>query len=101
MKIMNLTPHAVNVGGITLPPSGSIARVSVTLAQAGEFSGIPLVRGTYGEVTGLPDQQDGVLLVVSAMVRAALPERKDLASPAMLVRDDKGNITGCEALEVS
>jgi len=42
-----------------------------------------------------------VLYVVSALVRAALPARKDLASPAKLTRDGKGNITGCEALEVS
>ena len=102
MPIINTTPHPINLPlGITIPPSGDLVRVSVQLNDAGNHDGIPLVRGTYGEVTGLPPQQDGVLYIVSALVRAALPLRTDLASPAKLVRDGDGNITGCEALEVS
>ncbi len=101
MAIINTTPHSINFPGLVIPPSGDVVRVSVSIADAGNHDGIPLVRGTYGEVTGLPPAQDGVLYVVSALVRAALPDRKDLASPAKLVRDEKGNITGCEALEVS
>ena len=99
--IINTTPHQINLPGLTIPPSGTVARVSVQLADAGTHDGVALVRGNYGEVTGLPPQEDGVLYVVSALVRAALPHRSDLASPAKLVRDEKGNITGCEALEVS
>jgi hypothetical protein len=99
--IINTTPHAINLPDRTIPPSGDIVRVSVKLADAGEFDGIPLVKGTYGEVTGLPPEKEGVMYIVSALVRAALPNRKDLASPAKLVRDDKGNITGCSALEIS
>jgi hypothetical protein len=75
--------------------------VAVSLAQAGEADREPLVRGTYGQVIDLPDQQEGVLLVVSALVRAALPGRRDLASPADLVRDTVGRVLGCRALEVS
>lgn len=101
MSIINTTPHPINLPGLTIPPSGDLVRVNVTLADAGTHDGVSLVRGTYGEVTGLPPQQDGVLYVVSALVRAALPDRKDLASPAKLTRDEKGNITGCQALEVS
>lgn len=99
--ITNLTPHAVTIGATTFPPSGHLARVSVSLADIGERDGIPLVTGKYGEVTGLPDESTGEFFIVSAMVRTALPDRKDLGSPAKLVRDEKGNITGCEALEVN
>ena len=99
--IINTTPHSINLPGLVIPPSGAVVRVAVTLAEAGTYDGVALVRGTYGEVTGLPPQQDGVVYVVSALVRAALPHRKDLSSPAKLTRDEKGNITGCEALEIN
>ena len=99
--IIKTTPHSINLPGMTIPPNGDIVRVSVALTDAGDFAGIPLVKGTYGEVTGLPPEKNGVLYIVSALVRAALPDRKDLASPAKLIRDEKGNITGCSALEIS
>lgn len=98
---VNLTPHPITIGGLIIPPSGTVARVSVAHDDAGTHEGIPLVRGTYGEVSGLPAPQAGVLCIVSALVRCALPHRTDLASPAKLVRDEQGRITGCEALEVN
>lgn len=101
MEIVNLTPHAISIGDRTISPSGTIARVSVSLSPAGDLDGIPLVHGTYGEVTGLPYSQKGVLLIVSALVRCALPNRKDLASPADLVRNDQGQIVGARALEIN
>ncbi len=80
--LKNLTPHTVNIvtdeETITLPPSGTVARVEMTRQQIGEvhhrrtwplmrtsYSGeakvgsvrtapIPLYRNTLGEVTGLP-----------------------------------------------
>ena len=101
MKIINLTPHAVNLPSGGVPPSGGVARVSVTLADVGEFAGVKLVTGQYGQVTGLPESQAGTLYIVSALVRVACPNRKDLGSPAGLVRDASGNITGCSSLEVN
>jgi len=100
-EIINLAPHEVNVGDIGIPASGTVARVSVQYNPIGEFDGIPLVEGSYGEVTDLPEQKEGVLLIVSTPVRIALPERSDLASPAELIRDDKGVIIGCNSLEVN
>jgi hypothetical protein len=106
-KLINLTPHAINLCS-TLPattiPSSGVARVSVTHSEFGKASfeggSVPLVCGNYGEVTGLPDPAPDTLYIVSAMVRAALPARMDLASPARLVRDDAGTVIGCEALEM-
>ncbi len=99
--IINLTPHVINIGERTFPASGQLARVAVINSPCGDFDGLPLVSGTYGSVTGLPPQEDGTLLLVSAMVRAALPGRKDLASPSGLVRDAAGVIVGASALEVN
>lgn len=106
MRIVNLTPHTVNIvtadgAPLTVAPSGQVARVSQSLRQVGQWDSIPLVQGTFGEVVGLPPQEDGVLLIVSALVRAALPARVDLASPAELVRDAEGRVIGCRALEVN
>ncbi|MDP7312716.1 MAG: hypothetical protein QF831_04710 [Candidatus Thalassarchaeaceae archaeon] len=53
-RIINLTPHEVNVGDISILASGTVARVSVQYNTIGEFEGIPLVEGSYGEVTDLP-----------------------------------------------
>ena len=101
MNIKNLTPHAISLPTGEIAPSGIVARVARTEREVGQHEGILLVAGTYGKVTDLPEQEEGVLLIVSALVRLALPERKDLASPARLVRDETGAITGCNALEVN
>jgi len=101
MKIMNLTPHEITVGSRVIPASGQVARVKVSLAPAGKFDEVPLVRGSYGQIVDLPDQQDDILLIVSALVRTACPDRHDLASPADLVRDQNGKIIGANAMEVN
>lgn len=106
VTVLNLTPHALNVHDLngsvtTFPPSGTVARCSSTTTQVGEANGFPLFSTTFGEVVGLPDPQDNVLLVVSALVRQAVPNRKDVASPGELVRDEAGNPVGCKGLTVN
>ena len=49
----------------------------------------------------IDDEQPDVLLIVSAMVRQALPDRKDLASPGDLVRDENGAVIGCGNLIIN
>ena len=100
-RFVNLTPHEVNVGELDLPTSGLVARVDVAHREVGHHAGVPLLVGSYGEVSNLPEPEDGVLYIVSAAVRTALPERNDLASPAHLVRDEEGRIIGCLAFEVN
>ena len=105
MTMINLTPHALNIvtahGTVTLAPSGTVARCSQTSTPAGEVGGIALSRTAFGAVTGLPEPVEGVILVVSALVRAALPTRTDLASPGELVRDAAGVVIGCKGLIVN
>lgn len=104
--IRNLTPHPVNlvVDGqtITLPPDGAPPRVSTTETPAGAVAvngtQVPIVQVGTGDLVGLPDQQPGVLLVVSRMVAEAAPHRRDLVIPHGLVRDDAGRVVGCSAL---
>jgi hypothetical protein len=116
VRLINLTPHTINlqVGGRTpafrLPPvvlpSEGLARVAVTAKHEGSLivtapsevagGGLSVFREEYGEVTGLPEPSHGTYYIVSAVVRAACPERKDLLSPGHLVRDGEGRVVGCE-----
>lgn len=104
MRIINLTPHAIGlaVGDevVTIPASGTVARVSVTVSPAGEietdYGRVPLVRLTYGDPVGLPEPEDGVVYVVSKVVADALPDRHDLVypdtSPESAIRNEAGQI---------
>ena len=102
MKMKNLTPHAITIflddGEVTIPASGAVARVSEVRTFSGTVCGITVDTVSYGKVTDLPEEEEGVALIVSAMVRAALPERKDLFSPGLLVRDSGGQPLGCRGL---
>jgi hypothetical protein len=100
-RFVNLTPHEVNIGNLDVPPSGTVARVEVAHQVVAHHAGVPLLVGDYGAISNLPVPQTGVLYIVSAAVRSALPHRLDLASPAHLVRDNEGRIIGCLALEIN
>ena len=105
MRLINLTPHEIKIVGTSgeplavLPPSGSVARVAVTREIVGDVGGVPVFRTAYGAVTGLPDEQPGMALVVSAIVRQAVPGRRDVFSPGELVRGVDGQPTGCRGLD--
>ena len=105
MTILNLTPHEVILCGIKIPASGSQARVAMTRQQTGtiDINGttVPVYRTLLGTVTGLPPVSDGVGYIVSAMVRSAAPERRDLYSPADLQRDAAGGVIGCNSLDAN
>jgi len=99
--VENLTPHEIVVildetHHVVFPPCGIVARVSQILSRTGTAAGgIPVFSRYFGEVENLPEREAGKLLIVSAMVKSAMPDRKDLLSPAELIRDDKGNVIGC------
>lgn len=104
-EIVNLTPHRLDFmtpdGVRVIEPSvprGSEPRVASTTEVVGRFEGIELTVTTFGEVENLPAPRDGVLLVVSGMVRSAVTYRDDLASPGSPVRDAEGRVIGAQGL---
>lgn len=104
--LRNFTPHEINLfddNGEPLfgMPSEGNARCEVVRILVGEDSGIKLYASQYGEVSGLPDPEEGTIYIVSLVVRAARPGRKDLASPAELVRDPAGKPMGCKGLDIN
>jgi hypothetical protein len=102
MKIVNLTPHPINIVGAdgtvvrTIPSSGT-ARCSTHRVQVGDVDGIPVNSAVFGNVSGLPDPADGTVYVVSAIVAQAVPNRADVLVPDDTVRDGAGQIVGCRA----
>ncbi len=111
MKIVNLTPHKLDiyVGStekITVEPSGIVVRCEerrelVGTLRAGDDD-IPVYYTVFGAVQDLPEPQDGVIYVVSALVLQALNgTRPDVFAPGKSVRDKSGNVIGCEGLSAS
>lgn len=108
MKVINLTPHAVNVlsaDGTTMleyPPSGDIARVAEIpgdMIFAGAFPFAARRGSQYGDVTGLPRRVKGTIYIVSGMVAAAVPNRLDVFCPGEAIRDDAGRTIGVKYLK--
>ena len=121
--LTNLTPHSISVYAadgttilVTVPPSGAIARVSVSRVETGvipiegdaaailrrdPLASIPVFVGNYGAVSGLPAPAFGTIYIVSAMVRQAVPTRRDVLSPGELIRDAAGQPLGCRGLEAN
>lgn len=102
MLLVNLTPHSINVNGNSIPSdkdSYTIPRVDMNRTQVNSIHGIPIYNNVIGEVKDLPVENDGVFYIVSALVRLACPHRKDLLSPGNLIRDNDGNIIGCDGFD--
>ena len=107
VKLVNKCPHLITIVDdeanpiVALEPKGTPARVSQTEVVL-EVSGFPckVTKQVFGQVEDLPEPAPGVAFVVSRLVAAACPERKDLVIPGPLVRDESGNPVGCRGLSI-
>ena len=105
-KIINMTPHSINVMNqngesiLIIQPSGNLIRLAQKTETVGEINGIPLTKNTFGEPEGLPEYEEGTYYIVSALLKTALPERKDLIVPSEPVRDEAGRIIGCRSFGI-
>jgi hypothetical protein len=101
-KIVNLTPHTINIAGHTpIMPSGEIARVNFQIIQSGEINGIPVMETIAHGISGLPPKTNNTVYVVPSMVRQYFPSRRDLVSPAKLLRNNIGVVVGCVGFEIN
>ncbi len=75
-------------------------RVDTTSTVVGEINGVDVVDTQYGEIVGLPDAREGVVYIVSMLVRDAAKAagRTDTVSPdtapGSVVRNAEGQILG-------
>ena len=99
-KIINLTPHTITVKNGDEEQSfesAGVARVDSKSIELDAICGIPTQKTKFGDVYGLPEEKADTMYIVSAIVLARLPERKDLLSPATgpkdsPLRDENGRI---------
>jgi len=103
--IRNLTPHTVTIRTASIdlsyapetdrPP----VRITDTAIEAGQIDAIEIMEiSTTGVTTGLPPAQAGVSLIVSRLVAAANPDRRDLLFPYGEIRDKRARIVAVGAL---
>ena len=112
MKLVNLTPHPVNliISGkeIVIPPAGTVARVREVIQDVGTLvledgTEVPLRRKMLAsEIEGLPEPQPGVIYIVSFLAAQAawLQGRTDVVAVGDPVRDEQGRIIGVTSLYV-
>jgi hypothetical protein len=107
VSLVNLTPHVIEILDArrdwkvaSLAPSGEVARVATSKVLDSVVDGIEIFATSFGEVTGLPEPREGVLLVVSALVAGhpSVRGRTDVVSPGELVRGPDGQPRGCRGL---
>ncbi len=83
-------------------PTGAKVKVTETKTTAPSIDVdgviIETFKSSFGEVENLPPQEEGVMVIVSAMAADAAKDRNDLLVPGELVRDNDGNIIGCKSL---
>lgn len=106
----NLTPHALYIRTtdgdyVTIDPDErGAARViynrlppEQTTIDGHEIA--VAVAGPVREIIGLPEAEEGVVLIVAKAVCDAAPRhRGDLMSPGRLLRDEDGTVIGCDGL---
>jgi len=103
VNLINLTPHALHVKlkndeTLVIPADGRVARVSTTQKEIDELNNISIYETHFGEAVDLPEPAENTFYIVSKITQDACPHRDDLLSPGNLIRDQEGNIVGCEGL---
>lgn len=105
MQFLNLTPHAVTIDGVgTLQPCGIIPRVGTVRNPVASVAGVRVIAQSMGEVVGLPEQVEGVCLIVSGMALEAVKSaggRSDVFAPdtgADAIRNQMGHIVAVRGL---
>jgi hypothetical protein len=116
MRVVNLTPHPINLigdgGEIVIPPSGRVVRArevreilgSIQLDGAGT---LPVIRVSYAEPEGLPEELEAdTIYVVSALAASAIREHCPQVADRFVmvgdpIRDEFGRIIGARALFVT
>lgn len=107
MKIINLTPHPVNLINLdgtitTFPVSGEVARINVNLQKYRDIfvneKKVILYKKEFGMPSYVPpNEMPDVYYIVSSIYQNALSYRTDLLIPDEIVRDEDGNIIGCKS----
>lgn len=109
MKIVNMTPHTINVvlpnGRTEEFTSEGVARVSTKEEVIAYYNEIPVVKTISGTVEGLPEPQKDTVYIVSMVTLKALDgKRNDCVapntSPQGAIRDGQGKIVAVRGFQI-
>lgn len=110
VRLVNLTPHAVVVGGESIPPSGVVARVDMRTkvypTENLNYNDIVLVENEMVGVVGLPDPEPETRYIVSGIVLGYVKSellRLDCCAPdtgPTATRDESGQIIAVSRLVI-
>jgi len=78
--------------------SQGCARVGSKEQLVDTIDSIEIYTIKFSQAENLPVAQDGIYYIVSAIVKNAHPDRKDLLVPCHSVRNQENKIIGCLAL---
>ncbi len=115
-EIINMTPHCISVitrnctcglcedclqsnnstSEILFPRSVNPIRLEEKIEKIGYWNEVPIFKKTFLSAN-LPPIYKDTCYIVSSLVAQAFPDRYDFLVPNDLVRDEKGNITGCRS----
>lgn len=113
-RLINMTPHAITLlnerGDVImrLPPQQRPLRivqrreycgaVRVRMPRTGREVDVPVMALRECSAGPMPEPREGVYYIVSVMVAAAYPQRRDLMTVDGLLRDRRGRVIGCTRL---
>lgn len=105
--MLNLTPHDITIatdsGSVTLPPSGTIARLVMEEDEVDDIGinniPVPVIARRTGQIVGLPPV--GTPCLVSSMVLDKIPGREGVFAPdtgSTAIRNEKGQVVAVTRL---
>ena len=109
MKIINLTPHPINIinesNSLEIMSSGILVRCDEQTNYLFELeldnnTSVPVYNTSLkSNIDNLPCEESDVFYIVSIITAALFPNRKDFLVPHEYVRDNEGNIIGCKSFK--
>lgn len=105
--MLNLTPHDITIttdsGSVTLPPSGTVARLVMQEDPLGDVMvnglSVPVIARRTEQVVGLPPV--GTPCLVSSMMLDKVPGREGVFAPdtgSTAIRNEKGQVVAVTRL---
>lgn len=104
-EIINMTPHDITIfmdngNEHHLPSKGSF-RISSTTKYVEMFGDVQITETIFGEATNLPKFKQDRYYIVSSILCRKYPERKDFLIVNQTLRNNKGQVKGCQSLSIN
>ena len=113
MRFINTCPHEIKeiTSNTVFPPDPDNQvrvqterdhshSVSLDTELYGSEKQVAIYKKTYGALSYTPPVKEGVIYIVSVLVKQACPDRSDFVSPSDLFRNNRGEVIGCKGFDL-